>query len=177
MKGNIHTIRGELDWTHAQDGGVVLPAQQIYLDNMDFKRNFKVLDFVVFPTGPAYVTNDLWDNDTHLVTLATKKSGATPDTSVPSSVRGFTVRDNRQIGWAMWNSSGPGTMMQPVLDPTHLVVSDLWINGFKIDSGTGTLYTLNQPVGYIITLQMVTTTVDEALMALLRERAQDTLAH
>ena len=68
-------------------------------------------------------------------------------------------------------------MQQPVLDPTHLVVSDLWINGFRIDSGTGTLYTLNQPVGFIVTLELVTTTLDEALMALLRERAQDTLAH
>ena len=177
MRKDIHTIRGELDWTHASDPGVILPPQQLYLDNMDFTKNWKVLDFKVFPTGPAYVTNDLWDNDTHLVTLATKQTGAFPATSVPDLVRGFTVRDNRQIAWSVWNGSGPGTMQQPVLDPTHLVVSDLWINGFRIDSGTGTLYTLNQPVGFIVTLQLVTTTIDEALMALLRERAQDTLAH
>lgn len=175
MRKNIHTIRGELDWTHAQDGGVVLPPQQIYLDNMDYTKNWKVLDFVVFPTGPAYVTNDLWDANTHLVTLATKRSGAIPATSQPDEVVGFTVRDNRQIAWGMWNSAGPGTMQQPVLDPTHLVVSDLWINGFQIDAGTGTLYTLNQPVGFILTLQLVTTSLDEALMALLRERAQDDL--
>ncbi|HIA04013.1 MAG TPA: hypothetical protein EYN66_19305 [Myxococcales bacterium] len=69
------------------------------------------------------------------------------------------------------------TIPQTVLDPTHLVVSDLWINGFQIDGGAGDFYTFNQPVGYIITLELVTTTLDEALMALLRERAQDTLAH
>lgn len=177
MRSDIHTIRGELDWTHAADPGVVLPAQQLYLDNMDFTRNWRVLDFKVFPTGPSFIGNSLWDNDAHMVTLATKESGATPATSVPDRVRGFTIRDNRQIAWAVWDSSGPGTMQQPVLDPTHLVVSDLWINGFRIDAGTGTHYTLNQPIGFIITLQLVSTTLDEALMALLRERAQDTLSH
>jgi len=178
MKKNIHTIRGTCDWTHAQMPGATLPPQQIYLDNMDFTRNFKVVDFVVFPTGPAYVSNDLWSNSTHLVVLATKRTGALAgETSQPDSIRGCTVRDNRQIGWCVWDSAGPGTMLQPVLDPEHLIVSDLWINGWQINSGTGVPYTLNQPVSYIITLELVTTTVDEALLALLKERAQDSLAH
>jgi len=177
MKGHLHTIRGTLDWTHAADPGVVLAPQQIYLDNMDFTSNFKVVRFTVFPTGPAYVSNDLWTNSTSLVVLATKKTGAIAGvTSQPDSIEGCTVRDNRQIGWSVWDSAGPGTMQQPVLDPEHLVVSDLWINGWKINSGTGVPYTLNQPISYIIVLEAVTTTLDVALLTLLRERAQDTLA-
>jgi len=178
MRNNIHTIRGTLDWTHAQDPWAQTEAQQIYLDNMDPTRNFKVVDFVVFPSGPAYVTNSLWSLSTHLVVLATKKSGAKAGlTAQPDEIQGLTVRDNRQIGWCVWDSAGPGTMQQPILDPEHLVVSDLWINGWQINAGTGVSYTLNQPVSYIITLEAVTTTVDMALMTLLKERAQDTLAH
>ncbi len=177
MKGNIHTIRGEIPWRHALTPNFVLPPQQIYLDNMDFTRNFRVVDFKVFPMGPTKVTTSLFSMDAQMVWLATKKSGAIPARSVPDKVQGCSVRDNRQIGWCVWDGMVGATIPQTVLDPTHLVVSDLWINGFQIDGGAGDFYTFNQPVGYIITLELVTTTLDEALMALLRERAQDTLAH
>ena len=177
MKHNIHTIRGEIPWRHAMTPHFVLPPEQIYLDNMDFTHNFRVVDFKVFPTGPSKVTNSLYHESAHMVMLATKESGAYPLRSVPDKVQGATVRDNRQIGWCVWDAAGAGTINQTVLDPTHLVVSDLWINGWQISSGNGEFFTFNQPVGYIITLELVTTSVDEALMALLRERAQDTLDH
>jgi len=176
MKHNIHTIRGEIPWRNSFTPHFVLPPHQIYLDNMDFTHNFRVVDFKIFPTGPAYLTNKLHSSNAHMVMLATKKSGAFPIRNQPDQVQGCTVRDNRQIGWCAWDNVSTTTIAQTVLDPTHLVVSDLWINGWQIHHTNGEFFTFNQPVAYIITLELVTTSLDDALMALLRERAQDTLA-
>ena len=65
----------------------------------------------------------------------------------------------------------------PVLLEDRLIVDDLFINGWVVDAGTGSAEQLTQDIGYVITLRQVTTTLDEAIMMLLKERAQDALTH
>ena len=62
-----------------------------------------------------------------------------------------------------------------VLDVDHLFVEDLWVGGWLIDTDSGVRYSINQEIGYIITLRAVRTTINETILALIKERAQAAL--
>jgi hypothetical protein len=103
--------------------------------------------------------------------LATEKNGAIPDFSLPGKIAGLTVRDNRQI-W--WSTMSPNMAIMSVLDPDHLFVQDLWINGWYTDDDTCVRYSLEQEIGYVITLKEKTTSISQAVLSLIKEQGQDT---
>jgi hypothetical protein len=77
--------------------------------------------------------------------------------------------DNRQIAWASTNvQSTAGT--QPffeLVDPNHVVLQDLYIQA-QVGSGTG-----SSPCNYLIVLEPMELTNDEAILTLIKERSQD----
>ena len=79
--------------------------------------------------------------------------------------------DNRQIGWASTNIVSTAGVNAPfsVIDPDHIVIQDLWIQG-QVSTGTGT-----DVVNYLIELEPVSLTDDQAIITLIKERSQDDL--
>jgi hypothetical protein len=79
--------------------------------------------------------------------------------------------DNRQIGWASTNAPSTGSLDAPfsVIDPDHIVIQDLFIQG-QVQSAGGT-----DPINYLIELEPVTLTDDQAIITLIKERSQDDL--
>jgi hypothetical protein len=75
--------------------------------------------------------------------------------------------DNRQIGWAV-TVYGTGSLeggQISVIDPDHIVVRDLYIRNENS----------NDEVNYLIELEAVDLTDDQAILTLIKERSQDDL--
>ena len=71
------------------------------------------------------------------------------------------AEDNRQIGWIVF---GANEGVVSMLDPDHIVVNDLYINcgaSFSID--------------YMVTVEKVALTDNEAVIHMIKERSQDDL--
>lgn len=81
---------------------------------------------------------------------------------------GARADDNRQIAWAgnTWSSSSstPSTGAWSVVDPGHVVITDLYIQ-----SAT------NEGTNYLVVLEPVVMSNDEAILQLIKERSQDDL--
>jgi len=79
--------------------------------------------------------------------------------------------DNRQIGWAsttVFNASGLEAPFV-ALDPDHVVIMDLYIQGQQ--SGAGG----NAVINYMIELEPLELSNDQAILSLIKERSQDDL--
>jgi hypothetical protein len=78
--------------------------------------------------------------------------------------------DNRQIAWASSNQSLSASVDGPnftLVDPDHVVIMDLWIQGVSgVSPGPG-------KINYFVELEMVELTDDQAILALIKERSQD----
>jgi hypothetical protein len=77
--------------------------------------------------------------------------------------------DNRQIAWAsqrVADTSG-GQPLFAVIDPEHVVIMDLYIQGI-VGTGGG-----SDPINYLIQLEPLELTNDQAILTLIKERSQD----
>lgn len=78
---------------------------------------------------------------------------------------GWDASDNRQIGWAAQTTSASSRIMQfSLIDPEHVVIADLYINNFSDD-----------PANYMVILEPMTLTDEQAVLQLIKERSQDDL--
>lgn len=78
--------------------------------------------------------------------------------------------DNRQIAWASSNQALAQSVDGPnftLVDPDHVVIQDLWIQG---DHGGS-----NGVINYFVELEMMDLTDDQAILTLIKERSQDDL--
>ena len=80
--------------------------------------------------------------------------------------------DNRQIGWASTANYRLGALDAPftVLDPDHVVIMDLYIQGQVSGSTAG-----GSQINYLIELEPVELSNDQAILSLIKERSQDDL--
>lgn len=87
------------------------------------------------------------------------------------SAKAWNWGDNRQIGWASTNAPGTGAVDAPfsVVDPDHVVIQDLFIQGQVSSAGGSSL------LNYLIELEPVSLTDDQAIITLIKERSQDDL--
>jgi len=79
--------------------------------------------------------------------------------------------DNRQIAWSSTNIDGLAGLNAPfsVVDPDHIVIQDLWIQGQTGSAGgTGV-------INYLIELELMTLSNDESILQLIKERSQNDL--
>lgn len=77
---------------------------------------------------------------------------------------GWDAEDNRQIAWSFMFIGTNGGAVHSFIDDRNLVVRDLWIENFSTD-----------PMNYIIRVVRRNITDDQAILALIQERAQDDL--
>lgn len=120
----------------------------LVVDDGDFNRGHRVKRFVI--AGDNTGQNDVF------ATLSL-------DYDAPLK---WDWGDNRQIGWASQPdfSASPGF---EVLDPGHIVVRDLYLQA-QVGGGGG-----SSIVNYLIELEPVALTDDQAVIALIKERSQD----
>mgnify|MGYP001229395274 CR=1 FL=1 len=127
-------------------------ARQLVVDDGNFNHGYKVMEFQAFsvaPTGGAQICP---------VILAL-------DYDIGSD---FDAGDNRQIGWSISNFDTAGNFsffLPSVLDPDHVVIRDLYIKNL------GALDFVN----FLIVLEPMELTDDQAILTLIKERSQDDL--
>ncbi len=123
-----------------------LETKRLILDDGQFNQGMKVKEFHVFSRG----------------------QGTSED---PSCILGldydlgndYDASDNRQIGWAGQSTSdGSRIMTFSLIDPDHVVLRDLYIYNIR-----------NEPGNYLIILEPVSLSDDEAILQLIKERSQD----
>jgi len=169
-KGRVYTIRGAFPFVDGMAFPVLEP-QRIPLWNGSWKDNWVIEEVQVIMLGTEWTTNTMMSQDLSALVIATEESGAISDFSSAARIRGRSCRDNRQVWWGSYASN---VTTQNVLDPDHLFVQDLWINGWYVDNDTGVRYALNQEIGYVIKLRATRTTIEQTILALIKEQAQDT---
>lgn len=170
--GRTVTIRGAFPWSSTiQEGIELYKPHRIRLSNGSFQDNF-IIEDVQFIINQPDGTYEYLDNDLHSLVIGTSRECVLPGFASPSSLGGSTLRDSQQV-W--WGSMSGNHVPMSVLDIDHLFVEDLWINGWFVDTNSGVRFSLNQEIGYLITLRAVRTSINEAILALIKERAQNTL--
>jgi hypothetical protein len=125
--------------------------RRLIVDDGRLNHGYRVVSFVVFPYAPA---------------------GATQQTPVTLGLDydmgpNMDASDNRQIGWAV-TVYGAGSLeggQISVIDPDHIIIQDLWIRN---ENGV-------DEVNYLIELEPVELSNDQAILSLIKERSQDDL--
>ena len=127
-------------------------VKRLILDDGRLTKGYKVTKFVI-AGDPQSSANDAY------ATLALDYD----------SPRTWDWGDNRQIAWASTNvQSTAGT--QPffeLVDPDHVVLQDLYIQA-QVGSGTG-----SSVCNYLVELEPMELSDDEAILTLIKERSQD----
>ena len=125
--------------------------KRLVVDDGNLNMGHRITSFIVWPVDPVS-TNDC------IAVLAKEYDGT-------SNL--MRAEDGRQIGWAgfgMDSSNDPGNSFS-ILDPDHLVIRDLYIMAQNLGADGRT--------NYLITLEPVTLTDDQAVLQLIKERSQD----
>jgi hypothetical protein len=123
-------------------------VKRIVVDDGRPNHGYRVLDFRVWPKGTS--------GDACYAILGTQYD-------MPAE---GDAGDNRQIAWA---ASGFNTGTQnmadafSIVDPDHVVITDLYI----------LTTTPNDDCNYLIVVEPITMTDDQAILRLIKERSQD----
>lgn len=129
-------------------------TKRLVVDDGRLNHGFKVVRFVI-SGDPSSSANDAW---------------ATLSLDYDAPVQ-WNWGDNRQIGWASTNVQGTAGLEPPfsVLDPDHVVIMDLYIQGTVGSAGGSSV------INYLIELEPMELTDDQAILTLIKERSQDDL--
>jgi len=155
--------RGSLAWTN---------PIRLQLNNGDFTRNYKVVEWEIFPcmnrlggtsTMGSYTAITSNSNMTN-VCLALEESGLTGGD--------FRFNDSRQIAWAQGYGTTPLSFRQS-LDPNHIIVQDLWLGAYAFDINDGSTETTTVDLNYRIVVEIVSSSMNEAVLQLIKEQSQD----
>jgi hypothetical protein len=137
------TLRGQF-----QEG----QTHRLVVDDGRINVGYKVTSFVI-AGDPSSSGNDAW------ATLSL-------DYDAPAN---WNWSDNRQIGWSSTNiqSTAGAQPSFTLVDPDHIVVRDLYIQGTVSSAGGSSV------INYLVTLEQVELSDDQAVLALIKERSQD----
>jgi hypothetical protein len=152
LRGRIPTI---------QYGGLT----NLVVDDGNFNDAWRVTKFYI--SIPAVHDPSLGSFDSCAV-LATHEN-AIPNPSL-STVIHWDWADRRQFAWTSIELNGDttiGAWSEGVIDPQHIIVRDLWIGI------TAAFATSTRDFNYMIELERVTLSDNQAVMALVQEVAQD----
>ena len=127
-------------------------VKRLILDDGRLNHGYKVVSFTVAPD----------------VTTAGNDAMATLSLDYDAPLT-WNWGDNRQIGWASTNGQATAALTAPysVIDPDHVVIMDLYIQGQVLSAGgTG-------EINYLIELETMDLTDDESILSIIKERSQD----
>lgn len=138
------TLRGTVD------NGVI---KRLIIDDANFNRGFKVTKFEIFPVDMSSGSADCSG------VLALDQRGATQD---------WYCEDNTQIAWSSTTMSTTFSVNNKtdIIDPEHVVVRDLFIVAY-------TSNTALPKINYLVELEEVRLTDDQAVLQLIKEVSQN----
>jgi hypothetical protein len=126
-------------------------VKRLVVDDGRINVAYKVISFYVVGRNPSDASGDVYG------TLSL-------DYDAPVT---WEFKDNRQIGWASTQVDQRPTSPFSLIDPDHIVVRDLYVQGQLAGSGGSEL------INYFVELEQVEISDDEAVLALIKERSQD----
>ena len=145
MSKIVRTLRGKIRAENAATGDT--GKERVIVDDGVFTDGWKVVGFDVFPTnGTGLDVQGL---------LSIDEGGL---------VGGWDASDNRQIAWSFMFIGTNGGTANSWIVPDHVVIRDLWIQNFGPEA-----------MNYLIRVERQTLSDDQAILALIQERAQDDL--
>jgi hypothetical protein len=129
-------------------------TKRLIVDDGRLNHGYKVVRFQVFPVDVAFGASDCSG------VLSLDYDGTTQE---------WRADDNRQIAWSSTaiGAAYSVTNETDIIDPDHVVIMDLWILTYT----TGT----DLRVNYIVELEPVELSNDQAILSLIKERSQDDL--
>jgi hypothetical protein len=152
LRGQVATI---------QYGGLT----QLVVDDGNFTDAWRVTKFYIAPDGV---------HDTSLGQLDAVAVLATHEEAIPNPLLPTVIQwnwdDRRQFAWTAIELNGDttfGTWSEGVIDPQHIIVRDLYI-GLTAQFATST-----RVWNYMIELERVKLSDDQAILAILQEESQD----
>jgi len=120
--------------------------KDLIVDDGMFTHGYKVTAFEVWAVTMG------GSGDPEAILALTDKVGITMDAG-----------DSRQIGWAVQSTTNTTRVMSwNLIDPDHVVVRDLYIRNIS-----------DNTANYLVTLEPVTLSEDEAVLQLIKESSQD----
>ena len=111
-------------------------------------------------------TSTIRNSDIVHVCLALEESGIT--------TAKYEFADNRQIAWATAATVLDIDNYRSYLDPEHIVVQDLWLGAYAVDTSDSSTEDLSVELNYVIEIEEVSSSMNEAVLQLIKERSQDT---
>ena len=143
---NRRTLRGRVDTNNER--------RRLILDDGRTNHGFRIVEFYIISDNPSTSAADAYGS------LATEEAAATAI---------WNLDDNRQIGWAGQNLAGSAAPSNQfsLIDPDHVVINDLFVCGSGGSGATSDGYQ------YLVVMEPVTLSDNEAIIQLIKERAQD----
>jgi len=164
------TIRGTIPsglQTLYNTGQPVSKPLRLLLDNSDFRDDYIVTEFKIYPnmdnTEPGVYNDGPNNNDVTYVTLSLNEE---------AGHQKGEFSNGSQIGWVTAHSETVTSNIITHLDTNHLVVQDLWIGYYAVDVAVGSTGVLSVPLNYTITLQPKKVSAAEGVMGLIKEASQ-----
>jgi hypothetical protein len=139
------TLRGIVD------SGV---NKRLIVDDGRLNHGYRVVRFEIFPVDVASGASDCSG------VLSLDYDGTTEE---------WRADDNRQIAWSSTTMSTIYSLNNKtdIIDPDHVVIMDLWVLAYTNGS--------DGRINYLVELEPVNLTDDQAILALIKERSQDDL--
>lgn len=156
---NRRVLRGQIKTV--QYGGLT----NLIVDDGNFNDAWRVTKFYV--SVPAVHDSSLGSFD--CVGVLATQSEAVLNPVIPTVII-WNWDDRRQFAWTSIELNGDttiGAWSEGVIDPQHIVVRDLWI-GITAQTATST-----REFNYMIELERVKLSDDQAILAILQEENQD----
>jgi hypothetical protein len=156
--GKVRVLRGRLR-AYAYDG-----PTNVIQDDQRFNHGFRIKRFVV--SQENLHSSSIGSRDMYGV-LGTHSDSLSP--TAASTVVEWLWSDKRQVAWASTEAIGDSVAAArfELVDPTHVVVRDLYV-GISAGTATGTDF-----FNYYIELEEISLTDNEAVLAIVKEEAQD----
>ncbi len=156
-RNRIRTLRGTIELP-ARGGGEPLNSarRNIILDDGRINVGYKVVEFRVFSNDMTGAALNSFAFQCHLA-MGVDITNALPSAS-----------DNREIGWACYNTgSGESPSYFSLVDPDHVIVRDLNLILPAADN------TIASSISYYILLEEYDITDQEAIISIIKEESQD----
>jgi len=127
--------------------------KRLIVDDGRLNHGYRVVRFEIFPVNIASAADCSG-------LLALDFDGTTLE---------WRADDNRQIAWSSTTMSTTYSLNNKtdIIDPDHVVIMDLWVLAYITGS--------DDRVNYLVELEPIELTDDQAILTLIKERSQDDL--
>tara|TARA_R110001632_G_scaffold97896_1_gene204532 strand:- start:305 stop:793 length:489 start_codon:yes stop_codon:yes gene_type:complete len=157
LSGRVRTLRGTVDFPDRSSSDPVNTGKRlIILDDGRINVGYRIIDFRIWNADMiGFVA--AFAAQAHLA-MSPDITNALPEAS-----------DNREIGWAAYNTSSGNIISDfRLVDPDHIVVRDLNLVFPQVDN-TG----FPVKVNYYILMEEYAITDQEAIISIIKEESQD----